>query len=81
MLNATSDYSFYTLDVSDVLDYGALDAAPPAATAMLAARLPIPAKARAPCLSPPARRVEGFDYRPDEDTLARLAGEYQLRWT
>ncbi len=79
MLDATRYYSFYTLDVSDVLDYGALAAAPPSATAMLAAGLPDPGQRRdLLAYHRQPRRVGGFDYRPDEDTLDRLAGKYQI---
>jgi hypothetical protein len=68
LLDATRYYSFYTLDVSDVLDYAVMR---PGATA------PDPTHGadwllfhRAP------RRIGGFDYRPDDEMLARLAAKY-----
>ena len=74
LLDATRYYSFYTLDVSDVLDYGALtapDALP------LAMSIPDPAQRREllACHRQP-RRVGGFDYQPDDETLGRLVGKY-----
>jgi hypothetical protein len=79
MLDATRYYSFYTLDVSDVLEYGALSASPAAGTAYLEDRIPdaiqrndLLAYHRQP------RRVSGFDYRPTlrDAALGRLVGKY-----
>jgi len=77
MLDATRHYSFYTLDVSDVLEYGALSAGPAAAIAYLESRLPdgvrrneVLAFHRQP------RRFDSFDYRPDDATLGRLVAKY-----
>jgi hypothetical protein len=79
MLDATRYYSFYTLDVSDVLDYAALAATPRAANALLAARLPDPLQRRDLCAyHRQPRRIGGFDYRPHDDMLARLVGKYQV---
>jgi len=71
MLDATRYYSFYTLDVSDVLDYAALTghAGP--------ARVPepsIPSDVLGYHRQP--RRIGGFDYRPDAAMVGRLAGKY-----
>jgi hypothetical protein len=77
MLDATRYYSFYTLDVSDVLDYGALSASTAAGTAYLESRISdvvqrndLLAYHRQP------RRVSSFDYRPDDAALGRLVGKY-----
>lgn len=74
LLDATRYYSFHTLDVSDVLDYGALLAA---GGVSLAARIPDPARRRnLLAYRRQLRRIGGFDYRPDDETLARLVGKY-----
>ncbi|MCX6030752.1 MAG: tagaturonate epimerase family protein [Chloroflexi bacterium] len=79
LLDATRYYSFYTLDVSDVLDYGALSAGPAAATAYLDARLPDAARRRELlAYHQQPRRLGGFDYRPDDTTLGRLIGKYAV---
>jgi len=77
MLDATRYYSFYTLDVSDVLDYGALAASAAAGTATLESRIP-DAVQRSDLLAyhRQPRRVSGFDYRPDAAALGRLVGKY-----
>jgi hypothetical protein len=77
MLDATRYYSFYTLDVSDVLDYGALAASAAAGTATLESRIP-DAVQRSDLLAyhRQSRRVSGFDYRPDAAALGRLVGKY-----
>ncbi|MBX7237053.1 MAG: tagaturonate epimerase family protein [Caldilineales bacterium] len=83
MLKATRYYSFYTLDVSDVLDYSALLAASAGAAsagaASLAASIP-DATQRRDLLAwhRQPRRIGGFDYRPDDETLGRLVAKYQL---
>ena len=69
MLDATRYYSFYTLDVSDVLDYAALQEAQQPAISkhsdlLLYHREP--------------RKVGGFDYQPDAGTLDRLEGKYAV---
>lgn len=71
-------YSFYTLDVSGVLDYAALWVeSPAAAEAYLAARIPA-AQERSAVLAyhRQGRKVGGVDYRPDAATLGRLVGKY-----
>ncbi len=74
LLEATRYYSFYRLDVSDVLDYGALTAA---GGVSLAARIPDPALRRdLIAYHRQPRRVGGFDNRPDDETLGRLVGKY-----
>ena len=77
LLDATRYYSFYTLDVSDVLDYGALSASAAAATATSKPGCRTPAQ-RGDLLAyhRQPRRVSGFDYRPDDAALGRLVGKY-----
>ena len=76
MLDATRYYSFYTLDVSDVLDYSAMLAT---GETLLEARLPDPVWRRElVAFHQQPRRIGGFDYRPDAATLGQLAGKY---WT
>jgi hypothetical protein len=77
LLDATRYYSFYTLDVSDVLDYGALSASAAAGTAYLESGIPDVVQ-RADLLSyhRQPRRIGGFDYRPDDAALGRLIGKY-----
>ncbi len=80
LLDAARYYSFYTLDVSDVLDYSVLDAGPAAAEAMLTERLPDAAERR---MLLAYHRASGASdgvpaLRLDETMLARLAGKY---WT
>jgi hypothetical protein len=65
LLDATRYYSFYTLDVSDVLDYAALTRD---------AGQPCPGDVTTYHRQP--RRVGGFDYRPEDALLNRLAGKY-----
>ena len=61
LLNATRFYSFYTLDVSDVLDYEALSKS----AADLEAMIPDPAHRRdLIAYHRQPRRIGGFDYRP-----------------
>ena len=74
LLDATRYYSFYTLDVSDVLVYGAMTA--PAALP-LDVSIPDPVQRREllACHRQP-RRVGGFDYQPDDEMLGRLVGKY-----
>lgn len=77
LLDAARYYSFYTLDVSDVLNYGALDAGPAAAEAMLAEIVPDAAERR--MLLAYHRETDaggGAAARLDETMLARLAGKY-----
>lgn len=72
LLEATRYYSFYTFDVSDVLNYAAMDSPPP-----LESTLPDRQTRRA-LLSfhRQGRQIGGYTYRPDESTLCRLAGKY-----
>jgi|GEM_PF-356263 len=76
MLDATRYYSFYTLDVSDVLDYAALSVGA-AGTAYLESRISDGIQ-RSDLLSyhRQPRRIGGIDYRPDDVTLGRLVGKY-----
>ena len=77
LLDATRYYSFYTLDVSDVLDYAALSTGPAAATACLDDRLPDAIQRRdLLAYHRQPRRLGGFDYRPDDAALGRLVGKY-----
>lgn len=80
LLDASRYYSFYTLDVSDVLNYAALDAGPAAAEALFEGALPGLAERRS--LLAYHREAGGIDsawaYRLDDTTLARLVGKY---WT
>jgi hypothetical protein len=69
MLDATRYYSFYTLDVSDVLDYAALEEA---RQPDLSTHRDLLAYHREP------RQAGGFDYRPDAGTLGRLVGKYAV---
>lgn len=71
-------YSFYTLDVSGVLDYAALwVASPAAAEAVLTARIPT-ARERQAILAyhRQSRTVGGEPYAPDDAMLGRLVGKY-----
>jgi hypothetical protein len=74
MLDATRYYSFYTLDVSDVLDYTAMAAD---GARLLDTRLPDSRGRRdVVAFHQQPRRVGGFEYRPDAATLGRLVGKY-----
>jgi hypothetical protein len=76
LLDATRYYSFYTLDVSDVLDYTALSADGTAGADTLEAKIPDPAQRRELITFHRQRRVGGFDYQPDDAALGRLVGKY-----
>ena len=79
LLNATRYYSFYTLDVSDVLDYAALSADDAAGADILEARIPDPVHRRELiAYHGQPWRSEGFDYQPDAATLGRLVGKYWI---
>jgi hypothetical protein len=71
-------YSFYTLDVSGVLDYAALWVeSPAAAESYLAARIPAALERQAIiAFHQQGRMVGGVAYRPDEAMLGRLVGKY-----
>ncbi len=71
-------YSFYTLDVSGVLDYAALGiTSAAAAEAVLEARIPDAAERRGVlAYHRQRRRIGGLNYRPDAATLGRLVGKY-----
>ena len=73
MLDATRYYSFYTLDVSDVLDYAALSG-PEDLTGLadLSGQSDFLVYHRQP------RRLGGFEYRPGDAMLGRLSGKYQV---
>ncbi|OIO94784.1 MAG: hypothetical protein AUK03_06365 [Anaerolineae bacterium CG2_30_64_16] len=73
LLDATPYYSFYTLDVSDVLDYSALAGSPDQADlGSLSGLQDLLAYHQQP------RRVGSFDYRPDYADLRRLVGKYGI---
>ncbi len=74
LLEATRYYSFYTLDVSDVLDYAAM--ASPSAVLLEAAVADPVSRNEMLAYHRRPRRIGGFDYRPDEAELGRLAGKY-----
>ncbi len=77
LLDATRYYSFYTLDVSDVLDYAALTAGGAAGAATLEAKIPDLAHRRELiAYHRQPRRIGDFDYQPDDEVLGRLAGKY-----
>lgn len=71
-------YSFYTLDVSGVLDYAALrDASPATAEAALTAHIPSSRERQAVlAYHRQARAVGGEPYAPDEAMLGQLVGKY-----
>ena len=77
LLDATRYYSFYTLDVSDVLDYAALSEGAAAGTAYLESRIPDAASA-AICSPITGSRggSAGSTIDPDDATLGRLVGKY-----
>ena len=73
LLDATRYYSFYTLDVSDVLDYAALAGdSDLTGVASRSGLEEIIAYHQQP------RRAGGFDYRPDVAMLDRLIGKYRV---
>jgi hypothetical protein len=84
LLDATRYYSFFTLDVSDVLDYAALagdsDLAALAHPARSAERAgaDLSGLGEVAACHRQARRFGGFDYRPDEAMLARLVGKHRV---
>jgi len=70
-------YSFYTLDVSGVLDYAALWIESPATAEAYLTTLPAASERQAVvAYHRQGRRVGGVDYRPDEAMLGRLVGKY-----
>jgi hypothetical protein len=79
LVEASRYYSFFTLDVSDVLNYGALIGAAPAAVAAEAYwdELGSPAQRQAICAyHQRSRRVAGQGYHPTETELSRLVGKH-----
>ena len=77
LLDATRYYSFYTLDVSDVLDYGALSASAAVGTDYLESRISdVVQRSDLLTYHRQPRRLGGFDYRPDDAALGRLVGKY-----
>jgi hypothetical protein len=78
MLDATRYYTFYTLDVSDVLDYSALGASAAEAEAALASDLTAAARRDLHAFHRQGRRIAGCDYRPDAATLDRLTNKYAI---
>jgi len=70
-------YSFYTLDVSDILDYKAPSARAAAAEAYLEAKIPDSGQRRAVlAYHGQPRRIGGQGYRPDRAALGCLVGKY-----
>lgn len=76
LLDATRYYSFFTLDVSDVLDYTTGAAGSAAGTAPLGTTLTPAVRQDVFSYHKQGRRIGGFDYRPGDTTLERLAGKY-----
>jgi hypothetical protein len=76
-VNAARYYTFYTLDVGDVLDYGALGHGSASGATYLHNKLPDP-KEQKLLLSfhGQKRRVAGKEYSLDEDLIGRLVGKY-----
>jgi tagaturonate epimerase len=76
-IDAGRYFTFFTLDVSDVLAYGALALSPAKAMETLAARIP-DARERREVLAyhRSQRRIGAHGYGPDEATLGRLVGKY-----
>jgi hypothetical protein len=77
VLEAARYYTFFTLDVSGVLDYGALVAGAAAAEGYLTARI-APARERAEVLAYhlQQRRIGGCSYELDAAAAGRLVGKY-----
>jgi len=77
VVDAARHYSFFTLDVSDILDYRALSAGAAAAEAYLDEKVPDPDQRRALlAYHQRPRRMGGQVYRPDSVTVGRLVGKY-----
>ena len=77
LLTASRYYTFFTLDMSDVLDYQALSSSPSEAADLLADRIPDATQQRAlVSYHRQKRRLGGDDHRPDEATIGRLVGKY-----
>ena len=78
VLDATSYYTFFTLDVSGVLDYGALARkSHAAAEAYLSRKIPSAEERRAVIAHHgQRRRIGGATYQIDTATLGRLVGKY-----
>ncbi|NLX04034.1 MAG: hypothetical protein GXY33_02700 [Phycisphaerae bacterium] len=77
-LDCARYYTFYTLDMADVLDYGAANEPSEArAAALLAERIP-DEKRRCEIVAyhREGRRIGGREYRPDEAALGRLIGKH-----
>ena len=78
LLDATRYYTLFTLDVSDILDYGAmLESSGAAAEAYLERKIP-DADTRKAILAHHAgsRRIAGHTYQLDPATIGRLVGKY-----
>jgi hypothetical protein len=77
LVQAARYYSFFTLDMSDVLNYGALMEAAPAAVDRYWDELGSPAKGQAlRSYHQRSRRLAGQTYQPTETELGRLVGKY-----
>jgi hypothetical protein len=77
VLESVRHYTFYTMDVSDVLDYQAVHASPATAGEYLTRKIPNPnhrhellAYHRQP------QPVTGGTMQPDDDSIGRLVGKY-----
>jgi len=76
LVEASRYYSFYTLDVSDVLNYGALTEASVASDSYFD-ELGDPDQAKAVhAYHRQPHHFAGFDYRPTDTELGRLVGKY-----
>ncbi len=78
LLEAARHYTFFTLDLADVLDYRALGEASPAGAEDLLRRKIRTARERREVLAwhRSARRIGGREYRLERAEIARLVGKY-----
>jgi len=76
-LNAARHYTFYTMDVSDILNYQALTTSPAQAEDLLAQKIPDPGQRRGViAYHRQPFQVAGTSYAADETTIGRLVGKY-----
>jgi hypothetical protein len=76
VLDAARYYTFFTLDVSDVLDYGALTVGPAEAETYTTQILPARERRAVLAYHGQTRRIGGSDYRLDAAAVGRLVGKY-----
>lgn len=77
VIRAARHYSFFTLDVSDVLDYDAPTDPRRSAQSIFDNAVPSQGEQRRfSAYHRRPRQVAGFRYAPSEDRIARLAGKY-----